>query len=455
MTTLSDEAAKSLAQHPGVLSLVGLKTLSDESARVLQANPKIVLPVGWVSDPARKQRVGSETQPANPAEEEFVRSFLASHCADCHGDGGNEGEFELERLSADNIASRVGYASIFERLRAGDMPPPSEPRPKADEAAKVVRWIAAKLDTPLAGPPAYYAVKEKPIDGNRLPNAILFGGPRGPSVPPPPRLWRLSPTAYSTWAASAFNVHGLQQPFGLIQESGFKDFAALYAPDEGASGLLLSNAEQIVAAQVGQHQLVNVNQDPGAAKQAYWPDEGRAQTATAQEREQLKQGVRVRGSGVFAPLLHPQVKANRDELERALQQQFNVSLARPPSQQELDGLIALYEDVAGDGDCSLAGKTILMAPLMVPEAILRFEVGLGAEVRPGVRMLSPRETAMALSLALSQKREPNLLAAAAEGKLTSREEVAEAVRRILEEPKIEQVARVVVLPRILRLLPRS
>ena len=33
------------------------------------------------------------------------------HCADCHGDGANEGEFELEKLSTDNIASRVGYAS--------------------------------------------------------------------------------------------------------------------------------------------------------------------------------------------------------------------------------------------------------------------------------------------------------------------------------------------------------
>ena len=51
-------------------------------------------------------------------------------------------------------------------------------------------------------------------------------------------------------------------------------------------------------------------------------------------------------------------------------------------------------------------------------------------------MLSPRETAVALSLALSNKRDTALLGAAAQGKLTTRGEVAESVRRILEDPKV-------------------
>ncbi|WP_197442458.1 DUF1588 domain-containing protein [Lignipirellula cremea] len=442
LTSLSDDAAKALAQRHGVLSVVGLKTLSDEVAQMLQANPMIItsptrqrgnVAHGNAADSSPRSRVGLVS------DEKFVRSFFASHCADCHDDGANEGEFELKKLASDDVTGRVAYASIFERLRAGDMPPPSEPRPKADAVAKVVDWIAAKLDSPLPAPPTYYAVKEKPVDGNRLPNAILFGGPRGPSVPPPPRLWRLSPEAYSTWAASTFNVHGLQQPFGLIQEAGFRDFSALYAPDEGATGLLLSNAEQIVAAQVRGHQLVNVNETPEAAKEQLWPGEGRIQTASQAEQQILRSGLRVRqGNGVFAPLMHPDVKANEDELKRAISQQYQTALARPPSEQELASVVALYNEIAADGDCSIAGKTVLMAPLMVPEVILRFEVGLGAEVRPGVRMLSPRETAMALSLALSRKRDPGLLGAAAEGKLTTREEVAATLQRILEEPRIEK-----------------
>lgn len=439
LQTLDDAAAKALAQRKGVVSLLGLKSPTPE----LAANPMVVL----TTRPTRQRGTVGDNVPDNSprsrvgivSDEKFVRSFLTSHCADCHDDGAKEGEFTFDRLAKDDVAGRVAFASIFERLRAGDMPPPSERQPSANDVAQVVRWIQAKLDSPLPAPPTYYAVKEKPIDGNRLPNAILFGGPRGPSVPPPPRLWRLSPSAYTKWTGE-FNssANGLQQPFGVIQEFGIKDFAALYTPDEGATGLLLTNAELIVAAQTRVHGLVNMN-DPAAAKENLWPNESRIKTASAAEQEALKSGVRVRqGNGTFAPLLHPQVKATREELEKALRGQYQTALARAPSAQELASVVALYDAIAADGDYSIAGKTILMAPLMTPEAILRFEVGLGPEIRPGVRSLSPRETALAISLALSTKRDPGLLSAAAEGKLTTRTEVAASVRRILDDPRISK-----------------
>lgn len=433
LQSLDGGSAKSLAQRKGVVSLLGLKSPSPELLAVLSTNPLVALP-----DSVRLFRAEPTTRPA--IDEKGVRSFLTAHCAECHDGGAKEGDFGLDRLAKDDVAGRVGFAAILERLRAGDMPPPSEPRPKADDVAQVVRSISAKLDSPLPAPPAPYAVKEKPIDGNRLPNAILFGGPRGPSVPPPPRLWRLSPSAYNKWTGE-FNsqTNGLQQPFGVIQEAGIKDFAALYTPDEGATGLLLTNAELIVAGQTRSHTLVNINETPGAAKENLWPNESRAKAATAAEQAALKSGMRVRqGNGVFVPLLHPQVKATREELEKAIRQQYQTAVARPPSEQELASVVALYDAIAADGDCSIAGKTVLMAPLMTPEAILRFEVGLGAEIRPGVRSLSPRETALAISLALSTKRDPGLLSAAAEGTLTTREEVAQSVRRILDDPKISK-----------------
>ncbi|MFM8272305.1 MAG: DUF1588 domain-containing protein, partial [Gemmata sp.] len=430
LTTLTASAASALAQHPGVTSLNGLTALAPEALKALKTNAMIGLP--------EKFRTAAVHIPAR-ADERFVRTFLDAHCGGCHDTGTRSGDFTLDTLGNDDVAGRVAYASILDRLRAGDMPPPSKKqRPDPSEAAGVAKWVEAKLGTPLPGKPAYFAVKEKPIDGNRLQNAILFGGPRGPSVPPPPRLWRLSPSAY-TKLLGEFNAHVLQQPFGVIQDAGFRDFASLYAPDEGATGLLLSNAEQLVAAQVRAHQLVNINHNPAAAKESLWPNEARTKTATDAERALLKQGLRVRqGSGTFAPLLHPQVRASKDELEKAVRQQYQTALARPPSEKELASVLALYDDVAKEGDFALAGRTVLVAPMLTPEAILRFEVGMGAEVRPGVRMLSPRETAFALSLALSSKRDPGLLTAAAQGKLTTREEVAESVRRILGDPKIDK-----------------
>ena len=425
LATLSEDASRSLAQHSGIVSIKGLHKVSDSSLRTLKANPRIAL--------AEKHRA-VEVHTPTKADTKFVGAFLEANCMSCHSGKRKEGDFTMDALTFDNIAGRVAYASILERLRAGDMPPSIKDRPDPAESAGVVRWIASQLDTPFKGPATHYAVKEKPVDGNRLPHAILFGGPRGPSVPPPPRLWRLSPLAYSK---SLSGLGGsLQQPFGLIQEAGFRDFSALYAPDEGATSLLLTNAEQIVLAQVRPHVIVNINQIP-AGKEALWPSEARIKTTTAEERKHLEKGDRVRqGNGVFAPLMHPKVAANRNELVKALDQQYKTILSRQPNEKELESLLELYKDVANEGDYSLAGKTILMAPLMTPEALLRFEVGLGAEVRPGVRMLSPRETAFAISLALSTKRDLGLLSVAAQGKLTTRDEVAGAVRNILDDPKL-------------------
>jgi len=426
LTTLTDDGAKSLAQHSGIVSMKGLQKVSDSSLKSLKSNPRVAL--------AEKLRSVEENTPSK-ADAKFIGAFLEANCMSCHSGKRKEGDFSMDALTFDNIAGRVAYASILERLRAGDMPPSVKDRPDPAESAGAVQWISAQLDTPFKGPATFYAVKEKPVDGNRLPHAILFGGARGPSVPLPPRLWRLSPSAY-TKSLGGLNVQGLQQPFGLIQESGFRDFSALYAPDEGASSLLLTNAEQVVLAQVRPHTIVNIMEKPEAAKETLWPNGNRIKAATAEERTYLEKGDRVRqGNGFFAPLMHPKVAANRDELVKALNQQYQAIISRTPSEKELESLLELYKDVAREGDYSLAGKTILMAPLMTPEAILRFEVGLGAEVRPGVRMLSPRETAFALSLALSDKRDLGLLSAAAQGKLTTRAEVEAAVRNILDDPK--------------------
>jgi mono/diheme cytochrome c family protein len=433
VAALSEEGARALAQHAGIVSMKGLQKVSQPSLQTLQANSRIALAAKFRAAP---------THPLADANAKAVGAFLEANCTGCHGGNRKEGDFTMDKLTFDSVAGRVAYASILERLRAGDMPPFEKDRPNAAESAGVARWIASRLDTPLNGPATYYAVRDKPVDGNRLPHAILFGGPRGPSAPPPPRLWRLSPAAYVK-SLSGLNVNGLQQPFGLLQDAGFKDFSALYAPDEGATSLLLTNAEQVVLAQTRAHSLINILEKPEAAKESLWPNESRIKAATSEERKHLEKGERIRGNGVFAPLMHPRVAANRDELEKALNQQYKTILSRQPNEKELESLLELYKEVAKEGDYSLAGKTILMAPLMTPEAILRFEIGLGTEVRPGVRMLSPRETAFALSLALSDHRDLGLLSAASQGKLTTREEVASAVRNVLNDAKIGK-------PRVLR-----
>jgi mono/diheme cytochrome c family protein len=431
VTSLSPEAARALAGATGTVSLTGLEPGREDALAVLRPAARVILRTGF-----RRPAASA----AAPADEKFVHAFLGRHCGECHGEDAEEikGKFALDKPwpSMAGIAGRVAYASILERLRSGDMPPLDvKQRPDPAETARVSAWILAQLDTPLPGPVAAYEVLDRPVDGNRLPHAILFGGPRGPSVPPPPRLWRLSPQAYSAWTGSFKDAHVEQQPFGLTQDTGIKDYASLYTPDEGASGLLLANAELIIEAQTKVNGLFTLKEKPDLAKWA-WPPAPRLATCSPEEQKLLEDGLRVVSGGVFAPLLHPQVTPTRAEIEAAIAEQFKIALARAPESNEVEGLVKLYETVAARGDKRLAGKTVLMAPLLSPDAILRFEIGSGAEVRPGVRMLAPREIAQAVSLSLGPKLEPGLVQAAGGGGLTTRGDVAAHVRRILDSPTI-------------------
>ena len=117
---------------------------------------------------------------------------------------------------------------------------------------------------------------------------------------------------------------------------------------------------------------------------------------------------------------------------------YRMVLIRLPSEEEVESLLTLHAKCSeAPGDHVSASTTMLMAPLLAPEALHRFEVGRGAEVRPGVRMLSPVELAYALSLAFSGRRESGLFEAAADGGgLKTKEDVAKHVRRILDDPQI-------------------
>ncbi len=74
---------------------------------------------------------------------EQVRPFLARHCLACHGPEKTKGKLRLDRLAPDfaDRASRDRWLAVRERVRAGEMPPSSRPRPSAQEARALSAWI--------------------------------------------------------------------------------------------------------------------------------------------------------------------------------------------------------------------------------------------------------------------------------------------------------------------------
>lgn len=338
---------------------------------------------------------------ADTKDEALVQLFFKEHCVRCHNATTKKGKFELHDLKTDIAGNNARFAAILERLRAGDMPPEKEPQPDLDTLKKVIDVIQAGLGKSTAGSAKAVEVPVRPGDGNHLPHSLLFGGKPGPSVPPPARLWRLSPEGYSVGLLKSLNLGAgrLSQPFSLHNEPGIKDFAALYWIDDGGTDILMRNAESIAG------MLLN-------GKPAQTPPE-------------------------FKPLTNPGKAPTREQLETVIRSMYRMVLVREPSPEEIESLLVLHKKCSeAPGDILSANRTVLMAPLLSPEALHRFEVGRGAEVRPGVRMLGPHELAFSLSLAFSGNREPGLFAAAKHGELKTKEDVEKHVRRIYEDPNL-------------------
>ncbi|VTT98751.1 membrane or secreted protein containing duf1592 : Uncharacterized protein OS=Pirellula staleyi (strain ATCC 27377 / DSM 6068 / ICPB 4128) GN=Psta_3500 PE=4 SV=1: PSCyt1: PSD3: PSD5: PSD4: PSCyt3: PSD2 [Gemmataceae bacterium] len=100
---------------------------------------------------------------APPADTEFDRAvlpFFAAYCDKCHDAKVQKGEFRLDTLSRDFAAgaSTMKWMEVIERMNTGEMPPKNARQPKADEAARVVEAITAKL---REGEAARLAKREK------------------------------------------------------------------------------------------------------------------------------------------------------------------------------------------------------------------------------------------------------------------------------------------------------
>jgi mono/diheme cytochrome c family protein len=347
--------------------------------------------------------------PANPpaaqpdaAFRDEIAPLLKAHCIKCHGAENAKGDFRLDDLTADVAKDAARWAAVRDQLRDGLMPPPKEPRIADAKVRAAVAWITAKTGE---------RAPQFPNQGNLVPHELLFGKPAQPGEAPPGRVWRLSPEAYLGFVQGLGRgkTPGIVQPFTLVPERGIKDFAGLYTIDEPSTEILIRNAEAIVEAQTG-HTITN----------------GTVSGKNDSVRE-------------FVALMNPNTEPTRAQLESAVRLQYKLALNRVPSEDDLKRFLALYDKCAKTGDRPGAVKTMLQAVLLKTDAVFRSELGKGDGTR---LMLTPDELALALSLALGDRRESGLVTAAPKGELTTKEQVAAHVRRILNSTRDSDKPRV-------------
>ncbi len=78
-----------------------------------------------------------------------VESFIERHCFDCHGDGADEGDFQIDQLSRDvtDPATAVAWRDALDLVQLGEMPPPDQSRPKPAELRRFVDAINDALQS--------------------------------------------------------------------------------------------------------------------------------------------------------------------------------------------------------------------------------------------------------------------------------------------------------------------
>ncbi|HWB00746.1 MAG TPA: DUF1592 domain-containing protein, partial [Pirellulales bacterium] len=76
-----------------------------------------------------------------------VRAYFKTHCLSCHREGSTKSEFHIDSLSENvGFENTPQWLEIIERINSGEMPPEDvNRRPTADESARVVEWLAARM----------------------------------------------------------------------------------------------------------------------------------------------------------------------------------------------------------------------------------------------------------------------------------------------------------------------
>lgn len=89
---------------------------------------------------------------SDPTFEKVVQPFFAKNCFACHDEDLQTADLNLGAFkTADSLqGDRVTMKLIFDKLKAGKMPPPKMPRPNPEELAAVTDWLAQQLAVPLA-----------------------------------------------------------------------------------------------------------------------------------------------------------------------------------------------------------------------------------------------------------------------------------------------------------------
>jgi hypothetical protein len=364
----------------------------------------LALLAGGAADPVAADRF--ETQ---------IKPFLAKHCTDCHGAEKKKGKVTLHNISPDpsDAASVEIWGRVLEQLEIGEMPPEKKTQPSALEREKAIVWIKRTLTAAGRGS-AIEAKMLLPEFGNRVSHELLFDG--SIQTPPytPSRLWRMSPHIYGGKQFQPVVRGGTEaKPVSYrSKSSGIRDYASQEIMDE--SGFL---ALQLAFSDIISNQM----HDRELAPMTWGPNKGKP--------------IHIKGKESFKAISEAKGRPVPEAMERIIRDEFERACGRPIRDDEFPRYLAFMKNNLDKGGNEAGLKTTLMGIYLSSEAVYRLELGRGPTDEHGRRLLAPHEIALALSYALTDSppsKNPIIQRALDAGKLTSKAEVEQVVRRMIE-----------------------
>lgn len=366
------------------------------------------------------------------SSQQAVQGILRTYCIECHGEKKRKGEVRLDSFDALDSKARLDVLNrLQEQVYFGEMPPDDEKQPSPAENKQLFEWIRGelvKMNAPLIEEKVRY-----PDYGNIVDHDKLFSGAVKDKPYTPARRWLVSPTIFKGRIIDVFKAgtetyekymhwpgtlsfYGITNPFVLPDRPGVRDYA-ITPLDGGHLLVMLTNAEWM-----SQKQIRSARVKKGEIK--------------ADEFENPKDKFSPATPSAFEAVILNTAKPQDEAIKAAIQAQFGIVLQRPATDAEQAKYLALTRaaiDLAGNTE---GLRQMLVAVLLDSDFLYRLELGDGPADAFGRKMLSPREASQAISYALGDwGPDPELVRAAAGGKLKTKEDYRREVLRLLADEK--------------------
>lgn len=352
--------------------------------------------------------------------------ILSNYCTDCHEDGTEKGDIRLDNLEELPLDARLDLMNrVLEQVYLKQMPPKKKEQPSEEERGALGEWLWEVLHTHNAS-----KLEDKlryPSYGNYVDHEKLFSGEIKDPAFTPARRWLVSPQIFDSRVKDVFGLTGrdrnarfagVTNPFSLPDAPGIRDYD-IGSLNGGTLLVMLTNAEYISDRQIRPARIKN-----GEMGANDFPD----------ARDKFLPRV---VPSEFENIIFKKTEPSDDEIQAAIDRQFQNVLRRSPSETEMAKYLTLTKEAIRAAGNSEGLRQMLILVLLESEFLYRMEFGAGEPDEHGRKMLAPREAATAIAYAMGDNApDPKLLEAAEQGRLATRDDFKREVSRLLEDPEL-------------------